>query len=72
MENYFSESYEQCRSRFLEKVKFLKPTLKSYPIGGFFLDVAIFSGRQDKFLLHISGTHGVSLLQKSNDNLTNY
>jgi hypothetical protein len=58
MDKFFSVTYEGCRHRFKESASKLNAELKSFPISNFTIDVAIFYGRSDKFLVHISGTHG--------------
>jgi hypothetical protein len=64
-DSFYSKNYDDAKQKFLEAAKFPKelsnqPEHMYYPIEdkGVGNDVIILRGRPDRFLLHISGTHG--------------
>jgi len=59
MEKFFSNSYRTCRERFLIAAKEAGAELRTLSVvDDLTTDVAIFPGRSDSYLVHISGTHG--------------
>lgn len=59
MERFFSDSYGTCRERFKSAASEAGAELRYLPVvDDLTTDVAIFQGRSDSYLVHISGTHG--------------
>jgi hypothetical protein len=60
-ECYFSQSFENATTKFLESLKSLSDVeIKELPVvEKYSTYAAILKGNQEKFLIHISGTHGV-------------
>ena len=63
MAENFRTTYKKCRELFLSNLQnFTNVQQYKYPIGNkdedLSIDVAVFKGKSDKFLIHISGTHG--------------
>lgn len=60
LECYFSENYFEARNQFLQLVKLTNGELVSMRVmDGLTTDAAIYRRNPTKFLIHISGTHGV-------------
>jgi hypothetical protein len=60
LECYFSEDYFQAREQFRKLATLANAEQKSLPVvDSLTTDVAIFRGNTEKYLIHISGTHGV-------------
>jgi hypothetical protein len=61
LECFFSLTYEQARQKFLSEVHAAGASVETFSlpvIDDYVTDVAIFRGNNEKFLVHISGTHG--------------
>ena len=63
MAENFRNTYKECRELFLSNLQnFTNVQQYKYPIGtkdeDLSIDVAVFKGKSDKILIHISGTHG--------------
>lgn len=60
LECYFSDNYYAARQQFLDLAKAVNAEMVSMKVvNDLTTDVAIFRGNPEKFLVHISGTHGV-------------
>lgn len=62
MESFFRSNYDSARELFIKSAKAAGAELLSYPVSNdLSVDVAVVKGscQSDRYLLHISGTHGV-------------
>lgn len=60
LECYFSENYVNARDQFRHLAERAGASMKVMPVvNDLTTDVAIFPGRSDRYVVHISGTHGV-------------
>ena len=57
---YFSDNYQDATKLFLKSAQLCNATIsKHYIDENLFITVAIIEGSSEKFLVHLSGTHGV-------------